>query len=98
MAQSTYDMLRSRREEILALAASKGLKDLRVFGSVARGEDTPESDIDLLVNVADASDPFAFIDFQEDLSRLFSRKIDLVFESGLYHMLRNRILGEAKPI
>ena len=95
---STYDILKQNRTEILALAARKGLSDVRVFGSVARGEETENSDIDILVNVIKTDDPFAFIDFQNDLSKMFSRKIDIVFESGLYHAMRERILNEAKPV
>ena len=95
---STYDILKQNRTEILALAARKGLSDVRVFGSVARGEETEDSDIDILVNVTKTDDPFAFIDFQNDLSKMFSRKIDIVFESGLYHAMRDRILNEAKPV
>ena len=95
---STYEMLKARREEILALAGKYGLKDVRIFGSVARGDDNKNSDIDFLVNVMDASDPLAFIDFQDDISKMFSRKVDLVFESGLYYMLRERILNEARPL
>ncbi len=92
------DDIRRHRTQILALAERCGLKDVRVFGSVARGEEDQNSDVDLLVNVADASDPFAFVDFQQGVSKLLSREIDLVFESGLYHMLRERVLSEAKPL
>jgi len=95
---STYDKLKERRLEILALADRSGLSNIRVFGSVARGEENENSDIDLLVNVEKTSDPFAFIDFQDDLSKMFSRKVDIVFESGLYHALRERVLSEAKPV
>lgn len=91
-------MLKERRLEILALADRSGLSNIRVFGSVARGEETENSDIDILVNVTKTDDPFAFIDFQNDLSKMFSRKIDIVFESGLYHALRERVLNEAKPV
>lgn len=82
----------------MSLAALKGLTDIRVFGSVARGEETENSDIDILVNVTKTDEPFAFLDFQQDLSKLLSRKIDIVFESGLYYAMRNQILSEAKPI
>lgn len=95
---STYDILKQHRTEILAIAARKGLSDVRVFGSVARGEETENSDIDLLVNVANTSDPFAFLDFQADMSQMFSRRVDIVFESGLYHAMREKILSEAKEI
>lgn len=92
------DDLRARRGEILALATRCGLSDVRVFGSVARGEETADSDIDMLVNVADASDPLAFVDFQDGVSLAFHRKVDVVFERGLYRMLRERILHEATPL
>lgn len=91
-------MLKERREEILALAARSGLSDVRVFGSVARGEEREDSDIDLLVNVKKTHDPFAFLDFQDVLSKMFSRKVDIVFESGLYHAMRERVISEAKPV
>jgi predicted nucleotidyltransferase len=96
--KSTYDRLKERRLEILDLAVRSGLSNIRVFGSVARGEENEDSDIDLLVNVEKTNDPFAFIDFQNDLSKMFSRKVDIVFESGLYHALREHVLNEAKPV
>ena len=95
---TTYETLQQHRNEILSLATLKGLCDVRVFGSVARGKETENSDIDLLVNVANTSDPFAFLDFQEAISTMFSHKVDLVFESGLYHAMRNKVLQEAKEI
>ena len=60
---TAYEILQQNRGEIIAIATRKGLADVRVFGSVARGEETENSDIDLLVNVANTSDPFAFLDF-----------------------------------
>jgi len=95
---TTYETLQQNRGEILSLAARKGLADIRVFGSVARGEETENSDIDLLVNVENTSDPFAFLDFQAGIEKIFSRKVDIVFESGLYHAMRERILSEEKPV
>lgn len=95
---TAFDLLKSKREEILALAASKGLSNVRVFGSVARGDETAESDVDLLVSVMDASDPLAFVDFQEGATKLLSRKVDIVFESGLYHAMRETVLREARAL
>ncbi len=95
---STYDILKKCRLEILALADRSGLSNIRVFGSVARGEENEKSDIDLLVNVEKTDDPLAFLDFQDNISKMFSRKVDIVFESGLYHALRERVLNEAKPV
>lgn len=92
------DTIRANKTQILSLAAKNGLKDLRIFGSVARGDDDATSDVDMLVNVADASDPFAFLDFQEEVSSLLNRRVDLVFERGLYHRMREAILKEARPL
>ncbi len=96
---ATLDQLRNRRDEILALAAECGLKDVRVFGSVARGDERPDSDIDILVRYDPASkkglDVFGF---PIGLEEMFGRKVDLVFESGLYHVFRDEVLSEARPI
>lgn len=93
-----FDQLKAQRSQILALADQCGLSDIRVFGSVAREEETQDSDIDLLVNVATADDPLAFIDFKQELETRFGRKVDIVFERGLYHAIKDRVLSEAKPL
>lgn len=90
--------LQAQREEILGFAKICGLSDVRVFGSVAREEDTAESDIDILVNVANSDDPLAFIDFKHDMEARFGRRVDIVFERGLYHAIKDRVLSEAKPL
>lgn len=92
------DELKANRDAILASAKKHGVKDVRVFGSVARGEDTPESDIDLLINVTEDCDAFGFLDFQEDMQRLFKREIDIVFERGLYPTIQQRIMQEIQPV
>lgn len=93
------DELRKNREKILALAEACGLKDVRVFGSVARGEEREDSDIDLLVTYIPASgkgwDAFGF---PEEVEKIVGHKVDMVFESGLYHMMRDQVLKEAKPL
>ncbi|MDX2073714.1 MAG: nucleotidyltransferase domain-containing protein [Alphaproteobacteria bacterium] len=93
-----FDELRAKRDIILQTAEDCGLTNVRVFGSVARGEETADSDLDILVNVKDASDPLAFVDFQESLANMTHRHVDLVFESGLYHRLRADVLKEATPL
>ncbi len=93
------DQLRARRDEILALAAECGLKDIRVFGSVARGEERPDSDIDFLVSyIPESNKGLEVFGFPQALERMFKRRIDLIFESGLYHRMRNRVLREATPL
>lgn len=92
------DELKHHREEILASAAKHGVKNVRVFGSVARGEERPDSDIDLLINVTEDCDAFGFLHFQQDMEEIFHRKVDIVFESGLFHALRPIVMTEAKPL
>lgn len=93
------DEIRSRREEILKLAEDCGLKDIRVFGSVARGEESAESDIDLLVSYTKNSQKgLAVFGFPVKIETMLGRKVDMVFENGVYHHLKDRILTEAKPI
>jgi len=92
------DQLRAHRKEILALAARHGVEDVRVFGSVARGEERPDSDIDLLIGMRYDVDPFGFLRFRREVAALMGRKVDVVFEKGIYHHLRDTILQEARPI
>jgi predicted nucleotidyltransferase len=92
------DKLRKHRNEILALAKQHGVENVRVFGSVARGEETPDSDIDLLIAMRYDVDPFGFLRFRREVAALMGRDVDVVFEKGIYHRLRDAILQEARPI
>ncbi len=93
------DELKKNREKILALAEQCGLKDVRVFGSVARGEDRSDSDIDILAEYIPSSHAgLKVFRFPREIEQMFGHKVDLVFESGLYHVVRDRILNEAKPL
>ena len=65
----TLEDLRARREEILRIANAYGASNVRVFGSVARGEAGPQSDVDLLVDIATDRRGFAFFGLLEDLRR-----------------------------
>jgi predicted nucleotidyltransferase len=98
MAQSTLDLLRSRREEILALAAQYGVDNIRVFGSVARGEDKPDSDIDFLIRIARDRSLTDFVGFKLDTEELLDRKCDIVSENGMNPLLQGIILSEARPL
>lgn len=95
-AAPTLEMLRTRRDEILAIAARHGADNVRVFGSVARGEATPESDIDLLVRWDyDRMSSWGGVGLDFELQALFGRKVDVVSENGLSPYLEKRILKEA---
>ncbi len=85
----------SRRTEMLALAAQHGASNVRVFGSVARGEDDAASDIDILVDLEPGRSLFDLGGLLTDLRTLLERDMDVVTEKGLRSALRERVLQEA---
>lgn len=92
------EMLQARREEILRIAERHGARNVRVFGSAARGEATEDSDIDLLVSAHEHTSPWFPAGLVQDLEDLLGCKVDVVTEDSLYWLLRRRILKEAKPL
>ena len=83
--------LRRRRASVLALAARYGISDVRVFGSVARGEEGPTSDLDLLVHLPDGAGLFLLGRFKEDLEALLNIEVDVVPDDGVKPRLRANI-------
>jgi predicted nucleotidyltransferase len=94
----TLDTLRNRRMEILAAATRHGAHNVRVFGSVARGNDTSDSDIDLLVEFDPERSLYDLVGLQLDIESLLGRRADVVTEGSLSTYLRDRILAEARPL
>ncbi|MGD9819420.1 MAG: nucleotidyltransferase family protein [Desulfomonilaceae bacterium] len=92
------DQLKEKRSEILSIAASHGARNVRVFGSVVRGEATESSDIDFLVNLDPERNLLDLAALLSDLRELLGRDVDVVSERGLYRLLRERILKEARPL
>jgi len=92
------DLLREKREEILRIAEKHGARNVRVFGSVAHGEATETSDIDLLVDTAEETSPWFPAGLVAELEELLGRQVDVVTTNGLYWLLRRRILKEARPL
>jgi predicted nucleotidyltransferase len=92
------DELKEKREEILRVAASHGARNVRIFGSVARGEADETSDIDFLVDMESDRSLLDVAGLLADLRDLLGRKVDVVSEKGLYWLLKRRILKEAKPL
>ena len=92
-------LLKEKREDILAVAARHGAFNVRIFGSVARGEETEDSDIDLLIDY-DLTKISAWFPggLLMDLQDLLDRKVDVVTEQGLSHLIRDRVLAEAKSL
>jgi predicted nucleotidyltransferase len=92
------ELLESRRNEILNLAARYGAKNLRVFGSVARGEGGPGSDLDLLVDMEKGRNLLDLVGFWQDLEELLGCHVDVITEGGISPYLRERIYAEALPL
>ena len=95
---SIESLLRERRDEILSSAYRHGARNVRVFGSLARGESTGNSDIDLLVDAGEKTSPWFPAGLVDELERLLGRSVDVVTENSLHWLLRRRILKEARPL
>ncbi len=92
---TTIDILREKREDVLEVAQRHGVTSMRIFGSVARGEKSTESDIDLLVTTGPRVGPWFPAGLISELQQFLGRNIDVVTESGLNPLLRNQIMTEA---
>jgi predicted nucleotidyltransferase len=92
---NTLESLRQRRAEIERLARRHGAHDVRIFGSVARGEDTELSDIDVLVEMSDEASLLDLVLLQQALETALNRRADVLSLSGINPYLRDRILAEA---
>ena len=89
------DLLTEHRDEILAIAQQYGATNVRVFGSVARGEATAESDIDLLIDLTRSWTLMDRIGFKQDVEALLGRPVDVVVASTLRAHVRPNALREA---
>jgi predicted nucleotidyltransferase len=95
----TLDALRAeRRDEILRLAEQRGAHSLRVFGSVARGEATDDSDLDLLVAWEPGRSLLDHSGLVQDLQELLGIKVHVGTEKSLHWYVRDKILREATPL
>jgi predicted nucleotidyltransferase len=92
------DVLRDKREEILEIVKRHGADQVRVFGSIARGEARADSDIDLLVRPGPKTSPWFPAGLVLDLEALLGRKVDVLTEKALHWYIRDRILSEAVPL
>jgi predicted nucleotidyltransferase len=87
-------MLRSRRTDILRIAARYGIGNVRVFGSFARGKGRPDSDLDLLVDLEPGRSLLDIIAAKQDLEDLLQRKVDVVTERSLSPYFRDSVTQE----
>ena len=90
--------LRHKREDIRQIAARHGAFNVRVFGSVARGEAEPESDIDFLIEKGQTTSSWFPAGLVLDLEELLDRRVEIVSETALNQYVRERVLREAIPI
>lgn len=90
--------LKEKRQEILRIAAEHGAHNVRVFGSVARGEADERSDIDFLVELEPGRSLFDLGGLQYDLQALLGCAVDVVTERGLKARIRDRVVREAAPL
>lgn len=97
-AMGIDQILKARREEILVIAARHGARNIRVFGSVARGEARPDSDVDFLIELERGRSLLDHAGLLVDLEELLGRKVDVVTERGLRPRIRDRVLSEAVPL
>jgi uncharacterized protein len=92
------EVLEAHRDEVLAFARRHGASRVLVFGSVARNEDDPDSDIDLLMDLPPTYGLFTMARLQRELSELLGMHVDLGSIDDLRPRIRARVLAEAQPL
>ena len=96
--EGALTIVRAHADELRGALSALGAVDIRVFGSVARGEDTESSDIDLLVDLDDDTGLFALLRMQSTAESILGRAVDIVPASGLKPDVAERVLNEAVPL
>ena len=91
-------VLREKRDEVLRVALKHGARNVRVFGSVARGQAGAQSDIDLLVTMERGRSLLDHAALWLEIQELLGHKVDVVSEGGLKPRIRERVLQEARPL
>jgi len=94
----TLDDLRKEREQIMKVAQKHGASNIRVFGSISRGEERPESDIDLLVDFEADRSLFDLVRLKLELEELLGHEVDLVTEKAMHRLIASRVIKEAIPL
>jgi len=92
------DIVEKYRSQILALAKANGIRNVRVFGSMARNEAGPTSDLDLLVDIEKGKSGLALGGFLTDVTELVHRRVDVVTEKSLHPRIRDKVIHEARDL
>ena len=95
---SALEVLRAKQSEIQSIAAKHGAGNVRVFGSVARGDARDNSDVDLLIDVVGPTTPWFPGGLLTDLENALGRRVDIVIARSLHPLLRESVLKEAVPL
>ncbi len=95
---NTRNILKEKRSQILKIAERYGTKNVRVFGSVARGDSTSASDVDFLVDLEPGRNLFDLGGFLYEVQELLGCPVDVVTEKGLREHVRPSVLKEAVPL
>ena len=90
--------LRNRKEDILRLALIYGVKNIRIFGSVARGEQNNDSDIDVLVEMDKNKSLLDRLGFKYELEKLLQNKVDVISVRAIKDRIKENVLKEAIPL
>ena len=91
-------LLKNKRKDILRIAARYGARNVRIFGSIVRGEARADSDIDFLVDMEPGRSLFDLGGLLMDLQELLACRVDVVTEKGLRARIRDHVLKEAVPL
>jgi len=93
-----FEDVLEKRDEIMQIAIAHGVTRIQMFGSVVRGEETPESDLDFLVEFQAGKNLLDQVALVQDLEDLFGRHVDVVTEGGLHWYIKEQVLREAVPL
>lgn len=91
-------LIEQKRDDIVSIAAMHGARNVRLFGSAARGEDGPNSDVDLLVDAGPTTSSWFPAGLILDLEQILGRPVEIVTDKGLNPLIRQRVLQEAVPL
>jgi predicted nucleotidyltransferase len=91
-------LIETNRDRLLSLARLRGITSVRVFGSMVRGEEREDSDVDLLVTLSPGVSALALGGLLLDAQELLGRRVDIVTEASLHPALRDRVLADSVPL
>lgn len=95
---NTRELLAAKRDEMIRIAAAHGARNLRLFGSIARGDETEASDVDILVTLDPGTGLLSRAALARELQELLQRRVDVVSDRALRQRVRERVLKEALPL